>query len=128
MSKSVHDDVLDAALNYIKTNCNWICVCEDEPLTYDEAHLDKGSGGKVLAHSTTPSFTGPQDGTTSGRKLIVDDASHIPISVTGIANHVALCDTVNLKLLYVTTCDTQTLTFGNTVTIPHWNIEIADPT
>jgi hypothetical protein len=30
-------------------------------------------------------------------------------------------------LLYVTTCTSQALTAGNTVTVPAWDIEIADP-
>jgi len=31
-------------------------------------------------------------------------------------------------LLYVTTCTLQALVAANTVTIPTWDIEIADPT
>jgi hypothetical protein len=34
----------------------------------------------------------------------------------------------NSKLLYVTTCTSQSLTSGGTVTVPAWDIEIADAT
>ena len=45
----------------------------------------------------------------------------------GTASHVALCDSANSKLLLVTNCTNQALVATNTVTIPLWKIEIADP-
>lgn len=33
MGKFTHDDVLDAALNEIKTNATRICVCSAQPTT-----------------------------------------------------------------------------------------------
>jgi hypothetical protein len=45
-----------------------------------------------------------------------------------MAAHVALADSVNSKLLYVTTCTSQVLTAANTVTVPAWIIQLADPT
>jgi hypothetical protein len=48
------------------------------------------------------------------------------VDTSGTATHVALCDAT--RLLYVTTCTSQALTSGNTVNIPAWDIEIADPT
>lgn len=127
MGKSVHNDVLDAALSYISGNADGISVCETEPTSYAEATTNKGGGGNKLA-ATTPSFTGPADGDTSGRKVTSDQKTGVSVDVTGDADHVALTDSGNTKLLYVTTCTQQTLTSGNTVTIPAWDIEIADPT
>jgi len=46
--------------------------------------------------------------------------------VTGTAGQIAI--TSSDELMIVTTCTTQALTTGNTVTIPTWDIEIADPT
>lgn len=129
MGKLVHDNVLDAALQYLEDNVDWISVCEGAPITYEHAHSNKGVGaGKVLAHSITPTFTGPGDGDASGRKTTVDQEASITVDVSGDADHVALVFTGSILLLYVTTCTLQALTSGNTVTIPAWDIEIADPT
>ena len=127
MGLSVHNDVLDAALNVIAT-ADRISVCETEPTTYAEATTNKGGGGKKLAMSTSPTFTGPADGDTNGRKIAVDEEANITVDVTGDADHVALCKSTGSLLYYVTTCTQQALTQGNTVTIPTWDIEIADPT
>lgn len=123
MGLSVHNDVLDAALSYISANADRIAVCNAEPTTYTELITTY-----KLAISTTPTFTGPSDGDTNGRKIQVDEEANITVDTTGDANHVGLGDSGNTKLLYVTTCTTQGLTQGNTVTIPAWDIEIADPT
>lgn len=128
MGKSVHNDVLDAALSYISGNCDRISVCETEPTTYAEATSNKGGGGYKLAMSNTPGFTGPSDGDADGRKIQVDEEADITIDVSGDAQHIALSDSINSKLLYVTTCTLQTLVAANTVTIPAWDIEISDPT
>ncbi|PKN71203.1 MAG: hypothetical protein CVU54_01920 [Deltaproteobacteria bacterium HGW-Deltaproteobacteria-12] len=128
MAKLVADAVLDAALQYLEDNVDWISVCEGAPTTYEHAHSNKGTGaGKALAHSATPTFTGPADD-TSGRKTTVDEEAANTIDVSGTADHIALCDISASALLYVTTCTSQALTAGNTVTIPAWKISIADPT
>ena len=129
MGKLVHDNVLDAALQYLENNVDWIAVCEGAPTTYEHAHSNKGvDTGKVLAHSATPTFTGPAEGDVSGRKTAVDEEPTITVDVSGDADHIALVFTGSTLLLYVTTCTLQALVAANTVTIPTWDIEIADPT
>lgn len=128
MAKLVADAVLDAALQYLEDNVDFISVCEGAPTTYEHAHSNKGTGaGKVLASSATPTFTGPADD-TSGRKTTIDEEASITIDVSGDADHVALCDVGSTALLYATTCTQQALTAANTVTIPAWKITIPDPT
>lgn len=123
MAKSVHNDVLDGALNIIKNNCTRITVCTTEPTTYTQANSTN-----ALADVTVDSadFTNA-DGDTSGRKLTVGAQSAIPVDTSGTAAHIALLDVANSKLLYVTTCTSQALVQGNTVSIPAFDIEIADP-
>ena len=131
MGKSCHANVLDAALQYLEDNVDFISVCETEPTTYEQGHSNKGTGaGKVLASSATPTFTGPVagDGGASSRKTAVDEEATITVDITGDADHVALCFTGSTLLLYVTTCTQQSLTAANTVTIPTWDIEIGTPT
>jgi hypothetical protein len=124
MAKSVHDDVLDGALNIVKNNCTRQVVCNAQPTTYTE-----GNATFALADVTMASgdFTAA-NGDTSGRKVTVASKSAVPVDTTGTATHVCLLDVSNTKLLYVTTCTSQALTSGNTVTIPAWDVEIADPT
>lgn len=124
MGKSVHDDVLDGALNIIKNNCTRMVVCSTQPTTYTE-----GNATFALADVTMASgdFTAA-NGDTNGRKLTVASKTAFTIDTSGTALHVALLDVTNSKLLYVTTCTSQALTAAGTVTTPAWDIEIADPT
>lgn len=124
MAKTVHDDVIDSALNYIKNNATRICVDSTQPTTYTEAITTYKLVIKTISSSD---FTGPANGDTSGRKVTSNQHSTVTIDSSGTATHIALADSVNSKLLFVTTCSNQSLTATNTVTIPSWDIEISDP-
>jgi len=125
MAKSVHNDVLDAALNYIKNNSTRLCVCSTQPTTHTEAVTTYMLSIKTISRAD---FTGPADGDSNGRKVTSNSASGIAVTNAGTAQHVALDDFSNTKLLYVTTCTNQALTTANTVTVPVWDVEIGDPT
>jgi hypothetical protein len=127
-SKLVADAVLDAALQYLEDNVDFISVCESTCTTYEHAHSNKGTGtGKALASSGTPTFTGPADD-TSGRKTTIDEEANITVDISGDAEEICLCDVGSTALLYKTSCTLQALVAANTVTIPAWKISIADPT
>ena len=135
MGKVVHDDVLDGALNIVKNNGTRLCVCSAEPATYAEATTtyDGGAGKYNLAIATIDSadFTGPESvvGGSGGRKLTVNEQSGIAVDATASATHIAVCDSAgDGKVLLVTTCTSQPLTIGNTVTVPDFVQSIADPT
>lgn len=119
MAKSVHDSVLDAALGIIDNATN-MTACNAEPTTKTEADTT------FKLADVVPTFQAPVNGDTSGRKLTIDQKTGVNVDTTGTATHVALTDATNL--LYVTTCTSQALTSGNTVTFPAWDVEIADPT
>ena len=125
MAKFVHDDVLDGALNIIKNNCTRQVVCSQQPTTYTEANATYALADVTM---TSTDFTNA-DGDTSGRKDTIAAKSGVLIDTTGTATHVALLDVANSKLLYVTTCTSLALTANgsNTVNLPSWKIEIADP-
>ena len=128
MGKSAHDDVLDAIGNYFKTNGKKMTACEGEPTTYEHANSTKGTGtGKALADITLDSDDYTLANDTSGRKATIGEQADVTIDASGDADHVAIVDTTNEKLLYVTTCTSQTLTAANTVTFPAWKINIEDP-
>lgn len=123
MAKSVHNDVLDAALNYIKNNCTRMVACSAEPTTYTEANSTYALADVTMAGTD---FT-VADGDTSGRKVTAAAKTSVLIDSSGTFTHVALLDVSNTKLLYVTTGTSQALTAGGTVDFPAWDIEIADP-
>ena len=125
MAKSVHDDVLDAALDYIATNGDVIYICSAEPTTLTEATTTYALAD--IPSLTSSDYTGPANGDSSGRKLTVDQQTGVTIDTTGTATHVAIVD-ASTALLYVTTCTSQSLTSGNTMTMNAFDIEIADPT
>jgi len=126
MAKTVHDDVLDGALNIIKTLCTRQVACSAEPTTYAEANATYALADVTMASGD---FTNA-NGDTNGRKTTVAAKSGVLIDTSGTATHVALLDVANSKLQYVTTCTSQALTANgsNTVNFPAWDIEIADPT
>ena len=128
MGKSAHNDVIDNGPEYVQQNADKLVICENEPTTYAEANTAKGSGGYKLAEVAVDSsdFTNA-DGDVSGRKLTVG-AQTSTVSVTGDADHVALLDTGNSKLLLVTTITQQTITSGNTWNLAAFDQEVADPT
>jgi len=122
MAKWQNDLVLDAALDYIRNNVTQESVCSGQPTTYAEATSSMKLA--IKTGLTSGSFTGPANGDTNGRKLTVNQQASITVDATGDATHVALCS--GTVLLYVTTCTTQALTSGNSVTVPEWDITIAD--
>lgn len=67
------------------------------------------------------------NGDVSGRKSTVGAQTAIVITTSGTATHVAIDDGTDW---IVTTCTSQALTANgtNTVTVPAWKREIADPT
>ncbi len=125
MAKTVHDDVLDQALNYIKNNASRWCVCSAQPTTYTEAITTYKLADVDV---TSADYTGPANGDTNGRKVTMNAKTGVTVDTTGTALFNALVDVSNTKLLYVTTCTSQALTAGNLVNIPAWDVEIADPT
>jgi hypothetical protein len=127
MAKFIHDDVLDALLAAIADNCKRITVCSTQPTTYTE-----GNSTNKLADVDTTEGAGNGDftlanGDTNGRKLTIAQQADVPVDTSGTAQHVALLDVDNSKLLAVMTCTSQALTAGNTVTIPAFDIEASDP-
>ena len=100
-------------------------ACSAEPSTRAEAVTTY-----ALADITITAGDGNGDWViaddTSGRKLTLAEQADVDIDATDDATHVAICDGSNL--LYVTTCTSQGLVSGGTVTFPAWKINLPDPT
>jgi hypothetical protein len=123
MAKISPDPMLDASLAKVAT-CTRLTVNSSQPTNFASIAatilasvvMTAGSGGGDYLIA---------DGDTNGRKVSVLIQTAMSISASGTATHVSLDD--GTTLLYVTTCTSQALTSGGTVTVPAWDIEIADP-
>ncbi|PCJ33616.1 MAG: hypothetical protein COA93_07200 [Alphaproteobacteria bacterium] len=125
MGKIVDDSVLDVALNEIRTKCTLMTACAGEPANFAAANV---GGANFLADAPmTPADFTISNGDVSGRKVAVAAKAGIIVDNTGTADHVALLDTVNSILLYVTTSTSLGLTSGSALTLSTWDVEIADP-
>jgi hypothetical protein len=128
MAKLAVDAVLDAALNAVKAATK-MSVCSAEP--------NSGAETATAAQITTvrlvevamtgTDFTGPANGTTSGRQLTVNAKNSVTVSGTGGTGlWVVLADASNM--LYKTSCPSVTIPTTGTVNIGSWVIAIPDPT
>jgi hypothetical protein len=68
------------------------------------------------------------DGDASGRKTTVASQTAIPVDASGTATHVCLAVVSSTRLKHCTTCTSQALTSGNTVTTPAYDVEFLDVT
>ena len=118
MGKAASDGFIDGGLNAID-GCTVLHVCSAEPANF--AGIAAVSLADVVIDGSD--FT-KANGDTSGRKVTVAQQTDITIDNTGTATHVVISDTTDI---FVTTCTSQGLTAAGTVTVPAWDIEIADP-
>ena len=127
MGKLVHDDILDAALDFLVDNATFLCVNSAEPSTYAEAYTTYALARVAI---TSADFAAREAGSTSGRKMTVSAQSSISNIATGIATHVAIvgtdADDTN-AVLYGTTCVAQAITSGGVTNVPSWDIELRAP-
>lgn len=119
MAKAATDGFIDGGLLAID-NSTAINICTAQPTTIAECD----SLSLIPAHTLAGGDFTIANGDTSGRKVTVAQQATLSIDTSGTATHVAINDGVDF---YVTTCTSQALTSGGTVTIPAWDIEIADP-
>ena len=126
MAKLASDATIDGGLDYIAATSKKVFICTTAAVaSYGDVSTQYNlTSGKAITSTHWTKADG--DGGGGGRKITVLQQSSLSVSKTGTAGHVAV--TSSDTLLFVTTCTTQALTTGNTVTIPAWKVEIGDPT
>ena len=122
MAKAANDVFIDGGLDRID-NCVTLSVCSAQPANFAGIAAVKLAAVTLTAGDGNGDYT-KANGDTNGRKLSVLIQSAITIDTTGTATHIVLDDGTDI---YVTTCTSQALTAAGTVTVPEWDIEIADP-
>jgi hypothetical protein len=118
MGKLVPDAELDAMLEVLEGDA--LHYCSAEPDTYTEA---SATFNLATAALTSGNFA-YANGDASGRKATIDPPENVSITATGIATHVAITNGTALKR--VTTCTSQSLTSGGTVTGSPFKHELGD--
>jgi hypothetical protein len=120
MAKFADNSVMDAALAKIATATR-LTVTSAQPANF------AGIAAVALADVAVDGgdFSAPFDGTPNGRSMTVTAQSGIPVDASADATHICLDDGVTL--LYVTTCPSQALVEGNTVSPGAWTVNFADP-
>ncbi len=125
MAASAHDNVIDAALNYIKANSTKLTVCNAQPTTFTEATATFKLANVVI---NSTDFGSPTNGDVSGRKIQVNAQTSVSIDSTGDAIWVALVKSSGSQLTYASDTTLTGLTSGGKVNIGAWDAEIEDPT
>lgn len=123
MSKELHNDVLDAALDKIAT-CTHLTFCSSQPANY------AGIAAVTLAAATLTAGDGNGDyvvaeGDVSGRKVTVGAQTGMTPSANGTVTYAVLDD--GTTLLAATTVTSQAVTTSQTWNSPAFDIEITDP-
>jgi len=124
MPKWANDAAMDSALDYYD-QCDHQRVLS--AYTAGDSHATVVSNTLADAAMTPDTDYTKANGDTSGRKITVAAKNGVSVTTTGTATHVALTRSADSSVRFVNTCTSQALTSGNTVNIPAYDIEIADP-
>jgi len=121
-------DFFKRSLNYLTSKASIMSVCSTKPLTIASA-LGTSAGAVRLARSSSGSGAvfGAPGSTTSGWTVKSSQLAGVTVSTSGTAKCVAVCAGTSV-LMYVTSCADKALTTADTVTIPSFNVRIANPT
>lgn len=119
MAKALASSVFDGTLAQIRSHCDLLTVCSQQPTTYTEATVTYKLADVSMTINTDYTLA---DGDPDGRTLTVAAKSGVAIDSSGTATHIALCKTSGSELRAVTTCTSQALTAGGTLDIPAWVI------
>ena len=121
MGKFVHSDVLDGALNIVATATRMVAL-SGQPGSYAAADT-----GRLAEATLTGGDYALAAGDVSGRKVTIAAKAGLAVVAAGTADHVALLDPATSRLLYVTTCPSQALPSGGTVSFGAWSVEVGAP-
>jgi hypothetical protein len=106
-------NVADGGLNYVKTNCDRVFLCSQEPTTYAEA----SSGFALLSYNASSGdFTLAAGPGSFSRKLTLAEKAFTYIK-NGTGTWIAWCDLSASEILYKTRCSNLVVS-GSGVTLP----------
>ena len=119
-------DFFKRSLNYLTSAATIMSVCSTKPASVAEA-LEDGAIRLARSSSGTGAVFAAPGSTTSGWTVKSSALTGVTVTTSGTAKCVAVCAGTSV-LMYVTSCADKALTTADTVTIPSFNVRIADPT
>ena len=125
MAKFAADAVMDGALAVIAT-ATIMGALSAQPSSYSDAFTTKMLSTVVMAGGDFANAQG--DAGAGTRKVTIGPKSGVSVTNGGTATYVALGISGSSTLLYYTTCTSQVLTSGNTMTFNAWKVEFGAPT
>ena len=121
------DNMVDAALEYLRSNCDLMTYCAGYPTSYAEAtDAPSGGGRRLVNHAMSSGDFSIADGATGGRSLTVA-AQDDTVDENGTGDHVAFLKTGSSEIIYVAPASEQPLTAGQTFQFPTLEINLGDP-
>jgi hypothetical protein len=125
MAKKFDDSVFDAALAELATATRMV-VTSAEPANFAGIAAVALADVVITAGLGSGDWGAATNGDVSGRKTVMAAQTAINVDASGTATHVCVDD--GAVLLAATSCTSQALTSGNTVTVPAHDHEFTDPT
>ena len=119
MGKAIPDARIDAALD--AETSTTIHVCSAEPANY------AGIAAVMLAEQAIVGVQAKANGDLSGRKITTPLQSAVPVTNTGLGDHIVQSNGVNEMFRVTTAAVPVALTALGTVDINAHKLEIADP-
>jgi hypothetical protein len=131
ITKWSSDSMLDAALAWVQTNGKKMYVCTASISSASVPNYTKITVSAALTGAISMASLASVSlaaGDTSGRKLTVPQKASVAVTASGTAARICLVNSSGSgTVTYITTCTSQSLTSGNTVTVPPWDLEVRDP-
>jgi len=125
-----HDNVFDAALNYIGDNADVVWILASTSAAgdggYDSAKANMLASVTIPGGGASAIFT-IGDGDVSGRKAAVAIISGISVETGGTAKNLAFVNVSASAMYHMTETSSQVLTGGNLVNTSPFDIEFEDP-
>lgn len=121
MPATLSNNVYDSGLGYITANGSRLDICSAQPADY------AGVAAVSLGNKTSLSVGSPQDGVSSGRRVVVAAITDGSVSGTGTAGFFAITNATDELIVAGPLAATQAVTSGNTFTLAAFNITIPDP-
>ncbi len=115
------DYILDLALAELDTATSTLYICSQEPTTYAEA-----SSTYALGNKSSLSIGAPADRTPNGRKVTVASFTDGSVTSTGTATHWAITKSGTTLMATGALSASQSVTSGNTFSLPAFDIGIPD--
>lgn len=121
MAAFLHDNVLDQGVKYIDDNVAKLHIVSQACTTYANV------GTYTLGNKNAPTCGVPENGASSGRRVIISAITDGSVTGTGTATHFALVSSDTLLACQELNAS-QGVTSGNTFTLTAISITIPDPT